>query len=88
MSFLVLRTVGPNKRALLALEYDCRTQVLMTEKFVVRQDFLASLIVVAAFELQLAKQIPGHSVYTIELTLFSAVRTGVWILLEPLVLAI
>jgi hypothetical protein len=49
---------------------------------------LAALVVIAAFELKLAKQVSGHPVNSIELTFFSAIRTGVWILLKPLILAI
>lgn len=43
---------------------------------------------VAALELQFAQKVPSHSVDSVELTLFTAERTGVRIVLEPVVLAV
>ena len=40
------------------------------------------------FEHNLAQQIPGHPIHPVELTFVTTKRTGVWILLEPMGLAL
>ena len=42
----------------------------------------------AAPKLNFTKQIPGHSVDSVELTLVPTERTGVGILLEPMIFAV
>ena len=60
----------------------------MGKKLLVRHHFLAPLIRVAAPEHQLTEKVSGHSIHPIKLTLISAEWAGVWILLEPVGLAV
>lgn len=60
----------------------------MLEQFFIWQDLLAALVRMAALELDFAQQVPCHSINSIELTLFPAVGACVWILLEPMILAV
>ena len=60
----------------------------MGKKFFVWHHLLATLVTVTAPEHQLAEKVSGHSIYPIKLTLVSAEWTGVWILLEPVSLAV
>ena len=71
-----------------AFEDDRGTLVLVRKQLFVRQHFSAALLVVAALKHQLAQQISGHAVHSVELTLLSTEWTGVGVVLEPVVLAV
>jgi len=60
----------------------------MSKKLFVWHHLLAPLVTVTAPEHQLAEKVSGHSIYPIKLTLVSAEWAGVWILLEPMSLAV
>jgi len=69
-------------------EYYRWTLVLVFEQLFVRSDFLASFIMMLALELEFAKQVSGHPIDFIELTLVPAEWTRVRILREPSCFAI
>jgi len=60
----------------------------MSKKLFVWHHLLAPLVTVTAPKHQLAEKVSGHSIYPIKLTLVSAEWAGVWILLEPMGLAV
>jgi hypothetical protein len=88
MSFLFRAAYHSDECALVAPVNDCRALILMRKQLFVGQNFLAALFCVAAFEHDLAQEVPGHSIYTIKLTLIPAKWTSIWILLEPVSFAI
>ena len=74
--------------ALAAPVNNCGTLVLMREQFLIRHNFLTAFVVVAAAELNLAEKVPGHPIDPVELRLIPTKWTSVWILLEPVCLAV
>lgn len=79
--------VESDKRTLRTSEDDGRAAVLVLEKIFVHMDFSATQILMDAPELQLAQEVPRHSVDLVKLRFVSAKRTGVRVLCKPLGLA-
>ena len=88
MKFLIVAVKNPNKRALLASEYNRRALILMLKKFFIRKDIRTPLVSVAASENQFTKKVSCHSINPIELTFVSAVWTSVRILHKPICFAV
>lgn len=83
MLFLFLTANDPHKGALVAPVNNGWTCVLVREQLFVRHHLLAPFVQVAAPKLNFAKQVPRHSVHSVELTLVPAKGAGVWVLLKP-----
>lgn len=88
MLFLVLAAYLSYKLTVRTPENNRRTLVLVCKELLIRQYLLAAFVHVAAPKLYLAQQIPRHAVDAVELALVSAVGAGVWVLHEPMRLAI
>jgi hypothetical protein len=73
---VVLRVViQAYEGTMLAPEDDGWTGILVFEKVLIRNNFLAASLVVHALELELTQQIPCHPVHLVELALVPAEGT-------------
>eukprot|EP00349_Pseudokeronopsis_sp_Brazil_P004546 CAMPEP_0202970920 /NCGR_PEP_ID=MMETSP1396-20130829/21765_1 /ASSEMBLY_ACC=CAM_ASM_000872 /TAXON_ID= /ORGANISM="Pseudokeronopsis sp., Strain Brazil" /LENGTH=107 /DNA_ID=CAMNT_0049699791 /DNA_START=258 /DNA_END=578 /DNA_ORIENTATION=- len=86
MLFLFL--IQPYERTSLAPEYYRWTGVLVLEEAVVGKHFYTTLLVMAALELHLRKQVPSHPVHFVELGFVAAEGAGIGVLREPTGLAV
>lgn len=88
MLLLVRAAYDAHELAVWASEDDCWALVLVREEFLIGQHLLAALVFVDASELYFAQEVPRHPVHAIKLTLIATVWAGIWILHEPVRLAI
>lgn len=88
MRFLLRRANHPHVLTLTTFENYCWTLILMLKELLIRNYFGTPFIRMTTFELDFTQKVPCHSINTVKLTLIPAIRTNIWILLKPMVLAI
>ena len=88
MGFLFDTANDSYERARVAPENNRRALILMGEQFFIREDIGAPFVEMAAPKHDLAEQVSCHPVYPIKLGLIPTKWTCVWVLLEPMRLAI
>ena len=85
---MILLVENPDERTRRTAVDDGGALLLVGEQLFVGQNLLAPFVRVAASEHQFAQEVASHPVNAVELGLLAAIRAGVGVLLEPLILAV
>lgn len=85
---VLTRVRVPDELAVIAAENNCWAIDLMLENILIGGDLLTAAISVAALELDFRQEIPRDAVYLIKLRVAAAEGAMIWVLREPVTLAV